>query len=266
MGPRAELGLITISLDCLIRLVFSNNSENVASGEESGTMTQLRAARLAGLLFLIAMATGLFAEFYVHFPSSLVVVGDAGKTAVNLAAKARLYRIGIANNIITFAVDVVLIWALYLLLKPVNKSLAVLAVLFRMVETTLALVAIIQSYVAMEYITDHGQHSAIDPGTMTILHYIYALTFNVVAIFLGLGSAVFNLLFLKSGYVPKALAVWGIFAALVLLVSQFTIIVFPEIESTIIPACYVPIALDEIALGFWLLIKGVRISDGTNPR
>jgi len=46
--------------------------------------SQIKAARLAGLLFLIAMATGLFAEFYVHFPSTLVVTGDALKTITNI--------------------------------------------------------------------------------------------------------------------------------------------------------------------------------------
>jgi len=46
--------------------------------------SQIKAARLAGASFLIAMATGLFAEFYVHFPSALVVTGDALKTITNI--------------------------------------------------------------------------------------------------------------------------------------------------------------------------------------
>ncbi len=96
-----------------------------------------RAAKLAGLSYLVAMVTGLFAEFYVHFPSSLIVNGDVAKTAGNILANERLYRFGIANNIITFVIDVVLIWSLYVLLRPVNKNLALLAVFFRMIETRL---------------------------------------------------------------------------------------------------------------------------------
>ena len=224
---------------------------------------QRKAARLAGLLFLIAMATGLFAEFYVRFPSTLVVNGDAIKTANNIIAYERLYRIGIANNIITFVIDVVLIWALYLLLKPVSRRLALLAVFFRLVETTLACFAIIFSYVAMQFISDVNSTKAFDPfqiQALSILHSTYALTFVIVAIFLGLGSTVFNYLFYKSGYKPKVLAAWGVFASLLLLISQFTIIVFPAVEKIIVPACYGPIAIDEIALGFWLLLKGVSIA------
>ena len=231
--------------------------------ENQTTITsQYKAARLAGLLYLIAMATGLFAEFYVRFPSTLVVNGDAAKTASNIMANERLYRIGIANNIITFAIDVALIWALYVLLRPVNRNLALLAVFFRLVETTIACVAIINSYVAMHFVSDVEHQKAFDSNqiqALTILHDTYALTFVVVAIFLGLGSTIFNYLLFKSRYIPKALAAWGIFASLLLLMSQFAIIIFPAVEKIIIPACYGPIAIDEIALGFWLLFKGANI-------
>ena len=224
--------------------------------------SQYKAARLAGLLYLIAMVTGLFAEFYVHFPSTLIVSGDATKTASNIMANERLYRIGIANNIITFAIDVVLIWALYVLLRPVSRNLALLAVFFRLVETTMACVAIINYFVAMQFVSDADHLKAFDSEqlqALSIMHYTYALTFTVVAIFLGLGSTIFNYLLFKSRYIPKALAVWGIFSSLLLLTSQFAIIIFPDLEKIIIPACFGPIAIDEIALGFWLLFKGANI-------
>ena len=224
--------------------------------------SQNKAAKLAGLLFLIAMATGLFAEFYVHFPSTLVVSGDEARTASNIMANERLYRIGIANNITTFAIDVVLIWALYVLLRPVNRNLALLAAFFRLVETTIACTAIIHYYVAMQFVSDADHLKAFDSNqiqSLSLLHDTYALTFIVVAIFLGLGSAVFNYLLFKSRYIPRVLAAWGIFSSLLLLISQFTIVIFPEVEKTIIPACYGPIAIDEIALGFWLLFRGAAL-------
>lgn len=228
---------------------------------QTSIATQTKAARLAGLLYLIAMATGLFAEFYIHFPTFLIANGDATKTANNILANERIYRIGIVNNIITFAIDVVLIWALYVLLRPVSRNLALLAVFFRLVETTIACVAIINYYVAMQFISDADHAKAFDSGqfqALSIMHDNYALTFTVVAIFLGLGSTIFNYLLFKSRYIPKALAVWGIFSSLLLLLSQFAIIIFPDVEKIIIPACFGPIVIDEIALGFWLLFKGAK--------
>lgn len=225
-------------------------------------ISPLKAARLAGLLYLVAMATGLFAEFYVHFPTSLIVAGNAAKTAGNILANERLYRIGIANNIITFTIDVVLIWALYVLLRTINRSLALLAAFFRLVETTLACVAIVNYYVAMQFVTGADHLKVFDPDqlqALSVMHYNYALTFNIVAIFLGVGSTIFNYLFFKSRYIPRALAFWGIFSSLLLLLSQFAIIIYPDVETMIIPACYGPIVIDEIALGLWLLFKGADI-------
>jgi len=178
-------------------------------------------------------------------------------------ANERLYRVGIANNIVTFAMDVVLVWALYVLLRPVNRNLALLAVFFRMVETTIACVAIIHYYVAMQFVSDADRLKVFNSEqlqALSIMHYTYSSTFSVVAIFLGFGSTIFNYLFFRSGYIPKILAAWGIFSSLVLLVSQFTIIIFPDLEKIIIPASFGPIVVDEIALGFWLLIKGANIS------
>src|SRR5438309_6230541 len=149
-------------------------------GIQTSIPSQSKAARLAGLLFLVAMVTGLFAEFYVRFPSTLVVSGDAVKTASNIFAHERLYRIGIANNIITFAIDVALIWALYILLRPVNRSLALLAVFFRLIETTIACVAIITSYVAMQFVSDADHLKPFDSEqlqALSIMHSTYALTF-----------------------------------------------------------------------------------------
>jgi hypothetical protein len=231
---------------------------------QTSTISQFKAARLAGALYLIAMATGLFAEFYVHFPSSLIVSGDAAKTASNILSNERLYRIGITNNIITFGMDVVLIWALYVLLRQVNKNLALLAVFFRLVETTIACIAIIHYFVALQFVSDADHLKAFDSEqlqALSLMHSTYASTFVVVAIFLGLGSTIFNYLLFRSGYIPKVLAGWGVFSSLVLLTSQFAIVIFPEVEKIIIPACFAPIVIDEIALGFWLLIKGVNIPD-----
>lgn len=231
---------------------------------QTSIVSQSKAARLAGLLYLIAMATGLFAEFYVHFPSTLIASGDAAKTAGNIMANERLYRVGIANNIITFGIDVVLIWALYILLRPVNRNLALLAVFFRLVETTMACVAIINYFVAMQFVSDADHLKAFDPNqlqALSIMHYTYGLTFTVVAIFLGLGSTIFNYLLFKSRYIPRPLALWGIFSSLLLLMSQFAIIIFPDVEKRIIPACFGPIVIDEIALGFWLLLKGANIRE-----
>ena len=125
----------------------------------------------------------------------------------------------------------------------------------------MACVAIINYYVAMQFVSDADHLKAFDSNqiqALSILHDTYALTFIVVAIFLGLGSTIFNYLLFKSRYIPRVLAAWGIFSSLLLLISQFAIVIFPEVEKTIIPACYGPIASMKLLLVFgsclWELI------------
>ncbi|MGB9111085.1 MAG: DUF4386 domain-containing protein [Telluria sp.] len=225
---------------------------------------QQRLARVAGLIFILAMATGLFAEFYVHFPSRLIVDGDIARTTENLAREGKLYNIGIVNNIITFLMDVVLIWCLYEVTKHVSHRLATLALLFRVIETALANVAISQSLVAMQFVTEATSVGRFHPATVQIasqLHYAYAADFMMAAVFLGCGSALFNYLFYVSRYVPRLLAGWGILASCLLVLGQLAIIVAPSLESVINPAGFAPIVIDEIALGLWLPVRGVRVSE-----
>jgi hypothetical protein len=87
--------------------------------------SQRKAATVVGFSYLIALPPAIFAEFYVR--SHLIDFDNAAKTAQNIMTHERLFRLGIASNLTVFAVDVVLIMALYVVLIPVNRSLALLA-------------------------------------------------------------------------------------------------------------------------------------------
>jgi hypothetical protein len=81
-----------------------------------------------------------------------------------------------------------------------------------------------------------------------------------VGLFLfGLGSPVFCYLWLRSGYIPKALAVWGLLASAWIGVCAFAFVVFPELQRVITIGYYGgPIFLFELTIGSWLLISGIR--------
>ena len=81
-------------------------------------ISQRKAARVAGFGYLIIFITGIFSNFFVL--ESLIVPGDAAKTANNIVGNDLLFRIGILSFIIMVVFDVVLAWALYVLLKPVS--------------------------------------------------------------------------------------------------------------------------------------------------
>lgn len=87
--------------------------------------SQRKAARVAGFGYLIIAILAIFANFFVL--ENLIVPGDAAATADNISASEGLFRIGIASLLIVVVLDVVVAVALYIVLKPVNTSLALLA-------------------------------------------------------------------------------------------------------------------------------------------
>src|SRR5262245_23550997 len=114
-----------------------------------GDMSREKAARFAGALYLLQMALGIFGESVVR--GSLIVPGDATRTAHNILASEGLFRAGIATDVATYLTVLVLVWALYVLLRPVNRSLALLALLLRMTELAVQLGATVFSLVALKY-------------------------------------------------------------------------------------------------------------------
>src|SRR6266536_725766 len=104
--------------------------------------TSLRkAALIAGLgLFVMAIAAS-FAELYIY--PKLVVSGSAAETVKNITANKALFISAIFSYLVAFICDVVVAWALYVLLKPVNEHLSLLTAWFRLVYAVIALVALL---------------------------------------------------------------------------------------------------------------------------
>ena len=220
--------------------------------------SQRKAAKIVGLAYLLAIVPAVFAEFYVL--GRLVVSGDAAETARNIAAHERLFRLGTASNLLAFAIDVALITALYVVLERVNRSLALFAAFSRLIETMLLVVAALNDFDVLRIVSGADYLQAFRPEQLQALGRLslsaHGAVYNVGFLFFGFGSAVFCWLWWKSGYIPKALAGWGVFASVLVGLSALAFIVFPELTKVGV-AVYAPIFLFELTMGFWLLIKGL---------
>ena len=85
-------------------------------------------ARIAGLLYLLLVPLGIFGMLFVG--SMLVVPGNAAATASNIMASEGLFRLGMVSDAVVFLIEIVLTVLLYILLKPVNKLLSLVAAVF----------------------------------------------------------------------------------------------------------------------------------------
>ncbi len=222
---------------------------------------QRTAAKAAGLIYLIAMATSIFAEMYARAP--LIVAGDAVRTAMNIVASERLFRIGSVIHLITFASDAMLAVALYVVLRPINRNLALLAMAWRIVDCSILSVNLLNDFVVLRLLSGADYLRVFDVKQLQALARLFygveAAGFQIGFVFLGLGSTVFSYLWLRSRYIPKVLAGWGIFASLVMAIVTLGVMLFPRLGEAVGLAYMAPMFFYEVGLGLWLLIKGIRV-------
>jgi len=210
-------------------------------------------------MFLITMVTALFGEGYVR--GSLYVSESAAQTAQNLIASNQLFRIALVTDLLTFCGVVVLVWALYHLLRHVHRELAALGVFFRLVEigthfSALAFGAAALSLLARGEYTQSFQ----DPqlfGLIGLALRAQGAGLSLGFIPLGLGSAIFAYLLFRSRLVPRVLSAWGVGSSLLLTTYSFGVVLSPATTDFFYWAM-IPMFLYEVSLGFWLLIKGAH--------
>jgi hypothetical protein len=222
--------------------------------------SQRTAARVVGLTYLLALPPAVFAEFFVL---GRLVSSDAAETARNIMAHERLFRLGIASNLVVFALDVALIAALYVTLKPVHRGLALLALLWRMIETVMLVGVTLNDFAVLRLLSGVGYLHAFEPERLHALARLamsaHGAGYQVGLVFSGLGGTVFCWLWLKSRFIPKALAAWGVFASALMGACAYTFIVFPEAEKVVTLFYYAtPIFTFELVTGLWLTIRGIR--------
>jgi len=229
--------------------------------------SQRKAATAVGISYLLADAILVFDEVYVR--SNLIAYANPAKTAANIMASERLFRLSIAGDLIGFATDVVLIVALYVILKTVNRNLALLAAFWRLIETFIEVVMTLSSFDVLRLLSGAAYLRAFEADrlqAMTMLSIgAHDAGYEVAMFFFGMGSAVFSYLWLKSRYIPRALAAWGVVGSLLAAASPFGFTILPNFANIVEPWSYVPILVFEIALALWLLVKGLRPPDQLSP-
>ena len=219
-------------------------------------------AKVAGYMYLFGMAASIFAELALRSP--LMVRGNASETALNIMAHETQFRTAIALDFLTYISVVLLVWALYVLLKPVNRNLALLGAFLRLVEVSFFYVFLINNFAVLKVLGNDEYLKVFEAGQLQAMSRVALLTkgdaYNIGFSILGLGSAVFSYLLFKSNYIPKVLAGFGVFASALFFVITFVIIIFPSF-SIALSICYGTMFIYEVGLGLWFVIKGVKVSE-----
>lgn len=239
--------------------VISDPTTTDHSGKSTIAPAQQAAAKLVGVLYLLAMAISIFGE---SVRGRVIMPNDAVQTAARIAASDALFRLSIVGDLVVYVCDIALFWGLYVILKRVNKDVALLAAFFRIVETAILGVTTLTAFIALRLLSDADYLRSIDTAQLQALARaflsLYGVGLSIGFVFLGVGSAVFSYLWLKSRYIPRSLAVLGIFGSLLLAIMSLVTMVVPAVWERVGMIYMLPMGFYEIGLGLWLLIKGLK--------
>jgi len=226
----------------------------------AGTSPQLY-ARIGGLLYLIIIVAGVLGELFVR--STLVVSGDAAATATKIMAAESLWRIGIAGDLVMHVCDIPLMLVFYVLLSPVSRPLAGLALLFNLVQTAV-LVANKLSLLNVLFLLGSADYlKAFEPQQLHALAYVsirsHGYGFSVGLVFFAFTCLLLGHLIRRSGYLPGILGVLMQIAGVCYLTNSFALLLAPKVAGALFPWIMLPCLAGELSLALWLLVKGVNL-------
>ncbi|GAA0706517.1 DUF4386 domain-containing protein [Dokdonella soli] len=220
-------------------------------------------ARIAGLLYLFIIVAGGLGELFIR--DKLVVSGDAAATAARIMASESLWRLGIIGDLAMHVCDVVVMWAIYVLLRPVNRKLALLVLLFNLVQTAV-LVANKSTLLVPLFLLGNAPYlHAFDPAQLQAWSYIairmHERGFGIGLIFFGFVCLMEGYLIRKSGYLPRLIGWLMQIAGVCYLVNSVALLLAPAVAASMFPAILMPCLIAETSFALWLLVKGVNVDE-----
>jgi Domain of unknown function (DUF4386) len=225
--------------------------------------SQRTAAKVAGVAGLLAFILVVFGNYVLLEP--LVVPRNAVDTARNILAHQTQFRVALIC-FITYGIGaIVLLTALYVVLAPVNRGLALAGALFRMVFAILWLIAPLNSLAALRLLGDASYLKVFEPERLQALARVQiAASFDDYYVglpFFGLAATVCAWLWWKSNYIPKGLSLFGVISSAWCVFCAFIFLIFPNFNKIVNDYIFdSPMALFELAVSVWLLFKGLRPS------
>jgi hypothetical protein len=213
---------------------------------------------MAGFLYLMMIVTLIFSSVV---RSKLIVFGDATATANTIMASEWLFRIGFVSELLSAVFFLLAAWALYVLLKLVNKYLAFLFVLLNLGGVAIQCMNTLNLFVALLLLSGADYLKVFQANQLQALAMIflnvYKNGFMIAQVFYGAWLFPLGYLVFKSGFLPRILGIMLIIDGFGVLIWFFQFFLFPGYEGITYPGL-VASFIAEFSLSLWLLIMGVK--------
>jgi hypothetical protein len=221
----------------------------------------VKAARIAGAIYLLEVLVGPFSLIYV--PTALIVSGNAAATAANILSHETMFRLAILADLFSGVISIFLMLALYRLFKDVDQNQAVLMVILGGVTVAPIFFLNALNWIAALALVHGGGFLAV---FTTPQQYALAMFFihlhcqgNIVnEVFWGLWLFPFGLLVMKSGFLPRFLGIWLLLDGFAYLVLSVVGILAPQYYNIVFTFAQ-PALFGELAIMLFLVIKGANV-------
>jgi hypothetical protein len=215
-----------------------------------------KTARMAGLFYFIYILASIIADLFGHF-----VFADASATVNHIMAHQSLFRIGVVTSLFAQVFFLLAAWYLYVLLKSVNKNMALLFLLLNLGGFAILVYSHLNLFSSMTLLSGADYLKVFQPDQLQAQATFFINSFHngsiIAQIPFGVWLFPLGYLVFKSGFLPKILGILLIVDCFTLLLSVFQRFLLPEYEVITYPAWVVGF-IAEFGLALWLLIKGVR--------
>jgi hypothetical protein len=216
-------------------------------------------ARIAGVLYLINIVTGIFAIIFVR--SAMFVPGNAAATAANILAHELRFRLGFAAEIVTCVTCIPLAVIFYNLFKIVNRSLALVAAFFDLVGAAIESVVLLNHFAPLVFLKSGGYLSVFKPEQLQTQAYmsleLQDIGLAISLVFFGFGILVTGYLIFNSTFLPRILGVLLAIEGVGYLINSFALFLAPGLQARIFPY-FMATGIAEILFCLWLIVMGVN--------
>ena len=216
-------------------------------------------ARIAGLLYLMLVPTGVFSLIYV--PATLVVLGDAAATIQNIEASELLYRSGIYVGLLSNLIFVLVALALHRLLKDVSEMHATLMVVLVLISVAISFGNSFNQLAVLIILEKPEFLSAFDQAQLEGAAYLFLRLqshgIQIIQVFWGLWLIPLGILAYRSGFIPKVFGILLWPAASAYVMSNFIFVLLPQYQAALSPI-FTGLEMLELPIILWLVIAGAR--------
>jgi hypothetical protein len=213
-------------------------------------------ARFIGLVYLSYPLIAFLGDYFIK---RVVIAGDPAATATNLLAHEATYRVGFALGLAGNVIYIVLTALFYRLLRPVNRTIALLMVFFSLVGCTTQIVAGVLQLAPLVILRDSQLAGAFQVGQLRAAALVslrlYSQTFSISFVLFGLFDFMLGYLIFKSTFLPRILGVLMMIAG----IGAMTFL-YPPLASALKWVVLPLGGLGEGVLMLWLIVKGVNVA------